>query len=492
MKRTSFSLQRTLAIRFSLTMFVALLCLAVWSYLGVSRILLQQLDTSLRNSAQFQVTQLADMGAHRGSQSCPVDCLIRDANRFVALRDPSGRIVASNNARAADLPLHPVSFAQSSRGSPRLTTEEWGGRRVRSIYLGLPPGSTSPGSVLQVAASLTLLEGSLRTILVQMLATVLLATLATAVGAAWLAGSAVAPVREIAAQAQSITGTVSGQRITAHAHVRECHGLIEVLNAMLDRLERAANWHRRMIRDLGHDLRTPITAMRAGVEVALWADRSPDDYRRVLASSLEEIDRLALISDALVLLGRLQAGEVALNLADIDLRVVAGEAVGRAQAGVGEHQISLAQPRDPVLVRADARLLGMVLDQLVDNARRYTPAGSRIQVVVGADHGDALLTVEDNGPGVAPEVLPHLFEPFYRSDSARGREGGPGLGLTASGAVASLHDGRIVAQRGAEGGLRVTVSLPRVHPSETHSGTFLSELPARAGSASLRADRALT
>jgi signal transduction histidine kinase len=98
-----------------------------------------------------------------------------------------------------------------------------------------------------------------------MLATVLLGTLATAVGSAWLAGSAVSPVREITDQARAITGTVPGQRITAHANVSEFHGLTEVLNAMVARLEDAAQWHRRMIRDLGHDLRTPVTAMRGSI-----------------------------------------------------------------------------------------------------------------------------------------------------------------------------------------------------------------------------------
>jgi two-component system OmpR family sensor kinase len=185
----------------------------------------------------------------------------------------------------------------------------------------------------------------------------------------------------------------------------------------------------------------------------------PDDYRRILASTLEEIDRLTLIGDALVLLGRFQAGEVTLDLAEIDARVLAREAVAEAQEGVGSHPVNLVQPAEPVLIRADVRLMRMVLDQLLDNARRYTPPGSRIEIAVQADEGEAVITVEDDGPGVADDVLPHLFEPFYRSDTARAREGGPGLGLTVTVSIVTLHGGTVVANRGSGGGLRVTVTL---------------------------------
>ena len=119
-------------------------------------------------------------------------------------------------------------------------------------------------------------------------------------------------------------------------------------------------------------------------------------------------------------------------------------------------------PQEPVLIRADARLMRMILEQLLDNARRYTPEGSRIELTVAVRNGEAVITVEDDGPGLADDVLPHLFEPFYRSDTARAREGGPGLGLTATASIVTLHGGRVAADRSSLGGLGVTVKLPRV------------------------------
>jgi two-component system, OmpR family, sensor kinase len=309
----------------------------------------------------------------------------------------------------------------------------------------------------------------------RLLATVFLGTLATAVGAWWLARSAVTPVHEITAQARAIQGDAVGQRITAHAEVTEFQGLVQVLNKMVGRLERSSEWHRRIIRDLGHDLRTPVTAMRAGVEFALWRDRTPEEYRRILADTLEEIDRLGLISDALVLLGRLESGEVALARVEQDARVLARTAVARAQEGGGAHRIHLVQTAEPVLISADARLMAMVLEQLLDNAKRYTPPGSRVEVTVETEGSNALLSVDDDGPGVADEVLPHLFERFYRSDAARKRGGGPGLGLTATAAIVSLHGGKATAERRPSGGLRIRVSLPRVvSPTPVPSGLSVS------------------
>jgi signal transduction histidine kinase len=461
--RPSFSLQRTLAIRFSLTMFAGLLGLALWGYLGVRDTLVEQLDRSLQSSARFHVGSLHSQNGRLTVPAVERGASIELDNRFLALRDSAGRILRSTAPLAAEMPLAIHAFEQSRGGQPTLVTQEWPGRRVRSIFLRVPPAAGSEAAVLQVGASLSPLEKRLSIVLLQMIGTVVLVSVATAIGAGWLAASAVAPVHRITAQARTISGELGGRRITAHADATEFSGLIEVMNAMVVRLERASEWHRRIIRDLGHDLRTPLTAMRAGVEVALWSERSPDEYRRILASALDGIDRLTLISDALVLLARLQAGEVKLDFAPTDARKLAREAVAALEGSADGHQITLIESPDATGIRADVRLMKMVLEQLLDNARRYTPPGSRIEISVQAHAQESVIVVEDNGSGLADEVLPHLFEPFYRSDTARAREGGPGLGLTATAAIIALHGGAVVAERGSQGGLRVTITLPRVH-----------------------------
>jgi signal transduction histidine kinase len=102
----------------------------------------------------------------------------------------------------------------------------------------------------------------------------------------------------------------------------------------------------------------------------------------------------------------------------------------------------------------------MALDQLLDNARRHTPPGTPVEVAAGTLDGRVTLTVEDHGPGVPDEMMPHLFDRFYRGDAARGRHAGFGLGLAVAAAIVDLHRGRIAAERGTAGGLRIRIELP--------------------------------
>ena len=159
-----------------------------------------------------------------------------------------------------------------------------------------------------------------------------------------------------------------------------------------------------------------------------------------------------------------------MRLAELDVRTLAREAVAQVQDGIGAHKVTLVEFADEVSIKADPRLMRMVLEQLLDNARRYTPPGSCIDVLVqtsGSDSGDHC---GGNGPGVPEDVLPHLFQPFYRSDQARLPRRRPGWCLTATASIVALHGGTIKATRSSEGGLRVMVSVPaRIAGRPTHA-----------------------
>jgi two-component system OmpR family sensor kinase len=166
---------------------------------------------------------------------------------------------------------------------------------------------------------------------------------------------------------------------------------------------------------------------------------------------MEEVDRLGLIADAVSLLGRLESGDVKPALAETDLHALVTAALTRAREHAGGDTVRYTPPPEPMTAQVDARLLGLVLDQLLDNARRHTPPDTPITVELSHLDGRARLAVEDQGPGVPDELLPHLFDRFYRADAARGRQGGPGLGLTTVAAIMRLHHGRVTAERGAAG-----------------------------------------
>jgi signal transduction histidine kinase len=459
------SLRRTLAVRFSLTMVVALVAIALWAYLGMIQILRDQLDRSLYTSYEVQASALSTQGSVVQLPSVG-GWRLEEINRLVVARDVTGRIVQANAALAKDLSLDSTAFRRALERQPTATDATWRGRKVRAVY---GPASADTGAVvvLEVAALLEPLEATSRRVLFRMIATALLGALASLVGAAWLTRSSLEPVEAIARQAGAIQGGRAGQRISAHADVIELRGLIEVLNQMLARLERSYEWHRQIVRDLGHDLRTPIATMRAAMEMALWTERRPDQYREVLASALEEIDRLTLISDAFSLLARLESGDLVPTLVMTDVGAVAAQAVYRARERVGGHEIRFTRPDDTLLAPVDAHLLGMVLDQLLDNARRHTPPGTRVDVSVAAQDGDVRLIVEDEGPGVSEEQVGQLFNRFYRGDPARGRQAGLGFGLTLAAAIVDLHRGRITAERRSPWGLRIRIELPSRRPVES-------------------------
>jgi two-component system OmpR family sensor kinase len=457
-----FSLRRTLAVRFSLTIFAALLLIALWAFLGAQHTLRRQLDNGLHSALNLEQDVLASgssLPPHPGRADFA--SFVQQVNRFVVVRDRHGNILNLNTPLAGDLPLDSAAFAAALAGRTVWATHRWGEQWVRSVFAPVPAASPPGMQVVQVAASLGPLERENREVLFLLLGTVLLGTVATAFGAVWLAGSAVRPVAEITQQAERIGPRVAGQRITAHADVAEFQGLVRVLNSMLERLDRAFEAQRRIIADVAHDLRTPITAVRGELEVALRGERTPEQYRAALLSILESVDHLSSINEALILLARIEAGELAPKLTRVDLTVVAAAAVQRIHPRAGGRSLRFQRLGDgDTTIMGDPAMIGVMLDQLLDNAVRHTPPQTQVETLVSADHGHVSIAVRDNGPGIPPDILPYLFERFYRGDPARARSAGPGLGLTVAAAIADAHHGTIRAHNLPTGGLEVVVTLP--------------------------------
>ena len=306
--------------------------------------------------------------------------------------------------------------------------------------------------------------GMHRELLVVLAAIVVLGTGATLVGAWWLAGSAVRPVYEITEQATRIAAGTLDQRIHAHADTQEYRGLVQVLNGMLERLDLAFRNQRRLTTDVSHELRSPLTALRGEIEVALRAERTPRDYQKVLHSALEEIDRLTELSEDLLLITRAEAGLLTLQRASTDVNLLVEDALAPLRTRVVERELSidLRLAREAASATIDAELVGRLVHQLLDNAVKFTPPGGTVRVVTTPLEGaeGVYLSVEDTGPGIPTEELPNVFEPFYRADQARSRGTGSGLGLAMAAAIARLHSGAIRALNVPGGGARFEVELP--------------------------------
>lgn len=211
--------------------------------------------------------------------------------------------------------------------------------------------------------------------------------------------------------------------------------------------------------DASHELRTPLTVIRSSVE---YLDRHRAEPVALVGSALEDIDdevrHMTAIVEDLLLLARSDSGAVALEHIPVDLGDVAADgasAMGKPATDRGVHVI--VDPQPAVVAGDPARLRQLVMI-LVDNAIRHSPADGRVGVAVRAETSGASLVVEDDGPGIRPEDLPHLFERFYRAPGAPG--GGTGLGLAIAAWIVDRHGGRIDVSNRAEGGARFVVSLP--------------------------------
>jgi heavy metal sensor kinase len=240
--------------------------------------------------------------------------------------------------------------------------------------------------------------------------------------------------------------------------------LAATFNRMLDRLERSFARQRQFTADASHELRTPLAMLTSEAELALSRERTADEYRQALSSVRSDADRMTRLVNELLLLARAEAGQEQLELEPLALDELAADVVEAMQPLAETRGVRLERGcLEAVRVRGDQSRLTQLLVNLVDNGLKYTPAGGRVTVSVGPEDGQAVLRVADNGPGIAAEHLPHLFERFYRVDKARSRAaGGTGLGLAISRWIVEAHGGQVSVASQTGAGTTFTVQLPRL------------------------------
>lgn len=465
------SLRLSLAARFAATMAVALIALSVAFSVATSRVLRSQQDRAIAAAAVI----VSDGLAYSEMQGAPPFLAAtparyaQDLNRYVVLRDPQGHPLRAIPGAAMDLPLDSAAAAAAAAhvGEFSYTNVAWHDMQLRSVYLAeAGEGGNAPTHwVVQVAASTQWQRMLARDLILLQIAIILLGTAATFLGGWWLAGSAVRPVHEITTQATRIEAGTLNQRLSANSTALEYRGLVSVLNRMLDRLDGAFNAQRRFTADASHELRTPLTVMQGEIEVALRAERSTREYQQVLHSTLEEIDRLINMTEELLLITRVQAHAVQVHREPADVAGMIQHSLDRLRGQIAERGLEVSAPAGDAHVPADRELLGKLIDELLENAVKYSELGGAITVSTEAASDCLRLVFEDSGPGIAPQDLPHIFDPFYRADQARSRGTGTGLGLTTAAAIARLHGGEIRAANRREGGARFEVDLPTSIPA---------------------------
>lgn len=327
------------------------------------------------------------------------------------------------------------------------------------------PGSTEtryPFLVLTVCAPLGPTETTLAALGGSLIALSLGTWLLAVLACRRLSRRALTPLRRMVASARGLDAADPGWCLQEAGTGDELDDLGRAFNDLLSRLHVAYERQRRFGGDASHQLRTPLTVLIGQIEVALRQERSGDEYRRVLRSALSRAVQLGQIVEALLFLGRADADASLPRGEPLDLnRWVAGHLSGRSATGRGAEVVFHADGSDPLPIRAHPTLLAQMLDNLLDNASKYGRPGAAVVVETLREGGAAVLAVEDAGPGIPPEDLNRVFEPFYRSTQAR-RLGAPGvgLGLAVVQRIAVVFGGAVSVRSEPDRGSRFEVRFP--------------------------------
>lgn len=316
---------------------------------------------------------------------------------------------------------------------------------------------------IEVAASLEAFDRSLEQFRVLLYAAGPVFLILAALGGYWLSKRALAPVDQITQAARSIGGQNLSRRLAVPHTSDELERLADTLNEMLNRLEAAFQRITQFTADASHELRTPISVMRANAEITLRKSRTEPEYREALSKILDETEKVTRLIEQLLLLARADSGSGALRMMRSDLNAAVQNACrgARSFAEAKRLKFSQAVPANPVWVQGDSASLERLFTILLDNAVHYTPSGGQIEVRLDAEDGFAVANVRDTGTGIAKEDIGHVFDRFYRADRARSREsGGTGLGLAIGRWIAKAHHGEIRVESELAKGSTFQVRIP--------------------------------
>jgi heavy metal sensor kinase len=370
-------------------------------------------------------------------------------------------VLAASTAEA--LSLGPAPTADEAAGGAH--SGRVGARELR--LLTRPARIGGAPFLLRAAISEAPLHARLRELL-SGLVVAFPAVLGVAVlGGLAIAGRALRPLSEMAARARRITAERLSERLDPGAAGGELAQLATAFNEAFLRLEASFEQLRRFTADASHELRTPLTALRSVGEVGLAPGRSAAQYREVVASMLEEVDRLTRLVDALLQLSRGEAGGATLALEPLEAWALARDVAAQIAVLAEERGQQLAcGPEVAAPVRGDRIVLRMALMNLINNAIEYGPVGGRVEVETTATRSEVTVAVRDEGRGIATEHQERVFDLFFRIDRDRTTApDGAGLGLALARWAAQAHGGRIELQSAPGTGSTFRLILPRAEDS---------------------------
>lgn len=280
-------------------------------------------------------------------------------------------------------------------------------------------------------------------------------------GGWWLASRAIRPIDDISAAAAQIADGDLSQRISTADTESELGQLAAVLNSTFARLDTAFARQQQFTADAAHELRTPVSVILTQTQSTLNRERPAAEYRETLEACQRAAQRMRKLIEALLQLARLDGGAEALPRETVDLAQLAAECADLVRPLAADRNITIQTELAPTSCLANADQLALAITNLLTNAIQHNANGGAVRLATRAENGAVQLTVTDNGPGVAAEHLPHLFERFYRADAARSAHtGGAGLGLAIVKTGVEACGGTVTCDNLQPRGFQVEINLP--------------------------------
>ena len=338
----------------------------------------------------------------------------------------------------------------------------------RRVLYAAAPVYTETGEIQGIVYIATPLPpaGLPANIIWQWMGATLLAVLLAASFGGLLARKLARPLERLAEAATAISQGNLQQHVAIDSKITELHSLEQTFNAMAENLRQSDEAKKAFIADVTHELRTPLTVIKGTIETLEDGALEDAEGRGPLLSSMgRETERLIRLVNALLVLTRADAGSLQLNLQPLDLAELVKSRCDVFSGLAAQRGITLnrrADRQSALRIVADSDRLSQVLDNLLDNAIRYSPENSTITITVQHAHDGVTCSVSDQGPGIPPGHLPFIFERFYRAEASRNRrDGGAGLGLAIARALINAQGGQISAQSAEGQGTTINFWLPK-------------------------------
>ena len=448
----TFRLRLTLFYTGAVVVIIAVFCVLL--YRQFEGQLLERIDSRLTETARDLGSNAVKLKTLTRDQ----EIIVKSRREYFQVVNYSGEVIITSLSQNQQWPLNKKLMLEAFQGTEGYETVKFMGGDYRTLYFPV-----NKKMIIRVGQSLTDTDetlADLRRLLMIFSPFVLL--VCSAMG--WFfAGWALNPVIKIKNVAEQIRHGRMRGRIDVGQKGRELDELTVIFNDMLQSIQRSIEMQKRFVADVSHEIRSPLTALRGSIEVALRRRRSVEDYEDVLESSLTDVIRLSRMTDDLLFLTRADNNILELRQQWFDLDTALSSVSERLRHKALSSGVSLVDDyRASLEVYGDAFLLEQAFANLIDNAIKYTPRGGKVTVSTEEKDGNVLVIVSDTGIGIPEEEIPHLFERFYRVDKERSRKaGGTGLGLSIADWIVKAHRGTISVESRLAEGTDFIVSLPK-------------------------------